>query len=182
MLLNVDRREKILQAAERLISHYGLAKTTVGDIATEAKVGVGTVYLEFSSKDAIVAEIASQAHVEAFSYVSVLEGEPTPDKLRLFLERRLTRFAFLWDKPHGLDFLSCNCIDVGAVKARFFGEEQQKLVEFLSSVSESPEESAKLILTLHSSFEDQACGEQQTPELFGAYIEMAVRSIFGNEK
>ena len=53
-----DRRVLILQAAERLLGHYGLQKTTVADIAREAKIGVGTVYLEFNSKDAIISELS----------------------------------------------------------------------------------------------------------------------------
>lgn len=40
----------ILDAADRLIQHYGYCKTTVDDIAREAGIGKGTVYLHFNSK------------------------------------------------------------------------------------------------------------------------------------
>jgi AcrR family transcriptional regulator len=60
-----ERRQRILRAAERLLSHYGFAKTTVADIAKEARVGVGTVYLEFSSKEAIVATLSMQVRQRA---------------------------------------------------------------------------------------------------------------------
>lgn len=52
------RRVHILSVAARLLVHYGPRKTTVADIAREAGVGVGTVYLEFRSKDAIVAALS----------------------------------------------------------------------------------------------------------------------------
>jgi len=58
------RREQILQAAERLLQHYGPQKTTVADVAREAGIGVGSVYLEFPSKEAIV-EALSRARYEA---------------------------------------------------------------------------------------------------------------------
>ncbi len=57
-----DRRGAILQAAARLFEHYGYAKTTMADVAREAQIGVGTVYLEFESKEAIVQELSLGAH------------------------------------------------------------------------------------------------------------------------
>src|SRR3954470_12265580 len=52
------RREQILKAADRLLRHYGPHKTTVADVAREAGVGVGSVYLDFPSKDALVEELS----------------------------------------------------------------------------------------------------------------------------
>lgn len=46
-----QRSTRILQAASRLIAHYGFAKTTMDDIAREAGVSKGALYLEWSSKD-----------------------------------------------------------------------------------------------------------------------------------
>ncbi len=47
------REERILDAAARLIAHYGYDKTTVSDIANEARVSKGAVYLHWESKDAL---------------------------------------------------------------------------------------------------------------------------------
>src|SRR5262245_27687932 len=63
-----QRRRQILAAAEQLLRHYGPAKTTVAEIAREAHLGVGTVYLEFSSKDEISAELSRRR------YVAILQG------------------------------------------------------------------------------------------------------------
>ena len=57
-----ERRTLILECATRLFRHYGFTKTTVADIAREARVGVGTFYLVFASKDAIVEELSATAH------------------------------------------------------------------------------------------------------------------------
>lgn len=46
-----DARDSILDAADRRFCHYGYRKTTVEEIAQEAGLSRGTVYLHFSSKD-----------------------------------------------------------------------------------------------------------------------------------
>lgn len=55
-----DVRQKILDAAEQRLWHYGFKKTTIDEIASDAGVGKGTVYLYFEGKEeiglAIVAE------------------------------------------------------------------------------------------------------------------------------
>lgn len=48
---NEAREQRILDAALDLIVHYGYDKTTVSDIAREAGVSKGAIYLHFSSKD-----------------------------------------------------------------------------------------------------------------------------------
>lgn len=40
-------RDRILDAAERLLGRFGYRKMTVEDIAVEARIGNGTVYLSF---------------------------------------------------------------------------------------------------------------------------------------
>lgn len=49
----VDTRGAILDAAERLMGRYGYRKTTVAEMAREAGIGKGTIYLHFDSKRAV---------------------------------------------------------------------------------------------------------------------------------
>ena len=49
-----DTREAILRAAKQRFLHYGYKKTTIDEIAADADVGKGTVYLYFGSKDEIM--------------------------------------------------------------------------------------------------------------------------------
>ncbi len=46
-----DLRSRVLDATDRLLARYGYRKMTVDDIAAEAGIGKGTVYLAFSSKE-----------------------------------------------------------------------------------------------------------------------------------
>ena len=48
------RREQILEAAFRCLAQKGYSRMTVRDIAAEAGVSVGTLYLHFENKEAIV--------------------------------------------------------------------------------------------------------------------------------
>src|SRR3954451_538853 len=52
-----DRRSRLLDAAERVIAREGL-DAPVPAIAAEAGVGIGTVYREFPSKEALIAALA----------------------------------------------------------------------------------------------------------------------------
>ncbi len=45
------REQRILDAAAALFAHYGYDKTAVSDIARDAGVSQGTIYLHFASKD-----------------------------------------------------------------------------------------------------------------------------------
>jgi len=57
MAQNEERRQRILDAAAMLIGRYGYDKTTIDDIAGEAGVSKGAVYLEFRSKEALFEEL-----------------------------------------------------------------------------------------------------------------------------
>jgi len=47
-------RDNILDATERLLVRYGYAKMTMEDLAREAGIGKGTIYLHFPSKEEVV--------------------------------------------------------------------------------------------------------------------------------
>ena len=50
---NDEREERILAAATELFVYYGYDKTTVSDIAREAGISKGAIYLHFASKEAL---------------------------------------------------------------------------------------------------------------------------------
>jgi len=52
-----EARGQILEAAETMFARYGLAKTTMDDIAREAGVSRPTVYRYFDDRDALIAAL-----------------------------------------------------------------------------------------------------------------------------
>lgn len=51
------RRQRILEAAERLFAGPGYAKTSVDEIARAARVSKGLIYAHYASKDDLLAEV-----------------------------------------------------------------------------------------------------------------------------
>jgi len=51
MVIETSLRDSILDAAESLFERYGYGKTTVDEIAKEAGIGKGSIYLHFESKE-----------------------------------------------------------------------------------------------------------------------------------
>src|SRR4051794_15652751 len=107
------RRRAILECAARLFRHYGHTKTTVADIAREAQMGVGTVYLVFPSKEAIVEELSSSAHVRVLRAMrEVAEArafDSFGERLSGVLETRVAMFQKLAEEgQHACELVHCN--------------------------------------------------------------------------
>lgn len=129
-----QRRQQILIAAERLLIHYGVGKTTISDIAREAHIGVGTVYLEFSSKDDIVARIAHERHRQILERMrdAVASHSDYPSQLRAMLDARVRAFIELaGPEAHASDLVHCG--ECPAVEHEFksFCKAETELVENL---------------------------------------------------
>jgi len=132
-----DRRKKILVAAERLVAHYGIAKTTISDIAREARIGVGTVYLEFTSKDEIVGKLARGRHEVILDAMRHAPTEhPTFDQqFRAMMDARVRAFIEIaGDGAHASDLVHCGGCE--AVKLEFVGFDQVQK-EILASFLEN---------------------------------------------
>jgi AcrR family transcriptional regulator len=54
------RQEEILAAARAVFARQGFRGTTIADIAEEAGIALGTIYLYFSSKDDVFAALSDQ--------------------------------------------------------------------------------------------------------------------------
>jgi AcrR family transcriptional regulator len=122
---DADRRESILRAAERLFRHYGPGKTTIGDIAREAQIGVGSVYLEFRSKDSILAELSHYRHRRVLGAMreAALRGS-NAERLAAALEARIVALYELADQgTHACDLVLCRAAVVRDSYARFRSEE-----------------------------------------------------------
>jgi AcrR family transcriptional regulator len=72
-----ERQRRILDAASRLILHYGYDKTTVAEIAAEAGISKGAVYLHYKSKeDLFEALIFREAHAVIDRLIERVEAHP----------------------------------------------------------------------------------------------------------
>lgn len=74
---NEEREKRILDAAADLFGHYGYDKTTVGDIAREAGISKGAIYLHFESKDKLFEGlIVREMRAYAEAWLARLAADP----------------------------------------------------------------------------------------------------------
>jgi len=55
-----NKRERLVASAKRLIHRQGYARTTLADIAREARVPLGNVYYYFKTKDALAQAVLTE--------------------------------------------------------------------------------------------------------------------------
>ncbi len=91
----VDKREAILKAAIKVFARNGYFSSKVSDVAAEAGIADGTVYLYFKSKDEILHSIFDRAMDEFIAEGKrELASITTPiDKLRRIAELHLERLS-----------------------------------------------------------------------------------------
>ena len=89
-------KDGILDATDRLLARFGYRKMTVEDIAVEAGIGKGTIYLHFSSKEEVVLSHIDRIVERLQERLREIAGsdQPTAERLRLML---LTRVLFRFD-------------------------------------------------------------------------------------
>ncbi len=158
-----DRRATILEAADRLLRHYGAQKTTVSDVAREAGVGVGTVYLEFPSKEAIVEELSRSRHREVLDAMRSAAGaarRPFRERLTRCLDARLEALYALVDAgTHACDLVHCVSAAVKTAQVSFHHAELALVADLLRRGTEAgeleaadPEAVASTILRAYATF------------------------------
>ncbi len=83
-----ERRAKIVEAAIRAVAARGYHQTRSEDIAAEANVSKGTIYLYFESREAILIAAFSEFFGQFGNRINeiVESGEPPLEKLRQLLD------------------------------------------------------------------------------------------------
>lgn len=101
---NRDKRERILDAAEKLFKHRRFHEITLQEVAQAAKVGKGTIYLYFEDKDDLFFQVATSGFDELCEVVERHGAPDAPFMERLlamceevssFFERRIEMFNII---------------------------------------------------------------------------------------
>ena len=102
-------REAILDGIERLLARYGYKKTTMDDLAREAGIGKGTIYLYFPSKEEVAASAPSTASSsESWNALqrTAASGGPAGERIRrMLVERVMIRIDSVRNYSQSLDDL-----------------------------------------------------------------------------
>ncbi|HEY8077201.1 MAG TPA: helix-turn-helix domain-containing protein [Labilithrix sp.] len=138
------RRQIILDCASRLFRHYGHAKTGIADIAREARVSVGSVYLEFASKEALVEELSKTAHVRVLEAMRSAAQKRAKSglstRLEGVLDARVDVFlAVAAEGQHACELVHCGKDAVAKAAARYREAELALFVSILEEARDAGE-------------------------------------------
>lgn len=84
------RPQEIVRAALHLFALRGFAATRLDDVAAEAGISKGTLYLYFENKEALFRAVVNESvlpNIEAIEQLIATYDGPTPDLLRPMIER-----------------------------------------------------------------------------------------------
>lgn len=104
--VSISPRDAILDAAESLLGRYGYRKTTMDDIAREARIGKGTTYLHFRSKEEVFLTTIDRIVDRLCDRLRIIATGPgtLAERLEAMLsERVLYRFDCVNHYPASLD-------------------------------------------------------------------------------
>jgi TetR/AcrR family fatty acid metabolism transcriptional regulator len=99
---NSDKYHRILEAAVRVFARQSYFQSTVAQIAREAEVADGTIYLYFKNKEDILVQFFSYKTKQVFDGFreAVDQGDRAADRLRNLIQRHLTEFQNDPDMAH----------------------------------------------------------------------------------
>ena len=89
-----DKYKRILEAAIKVFAEQGFFQSTIAQIAREAGVADGTIYLYFKNKDDILVQFFSYKTKQVFAGFreEVNKGDDAVEKLRNLVRRHLAEF------------------------------------------------------------------------------------------
>jgi len=121
--MQFDKRETILTVSQKLFSRFGLFKTTVDEIAKLARIGKGTVYHYFKSKEEIFAQVVDKESrtLQQKIQEAIANEDTAQAKLAAFVK---TRFSYLKQLTNYYNALTDDYLE-------HYGFIEQKRREFL---------------------------------------------------
>ncbi|MCK4422001.1 TetR/AcrR family transcriptional regulator [candidate division WOR-3 bacterium] len=134
-MIKEDKRELILKIARKLFARYGLKKTSVDDIASEAKIGKATIYYYFKSKQEIFKTVVDRelAILKDAIKEAISKEESPQGKLRVFVLTRISRMHELVNLNRVTrDIVTEMLPDLEKVRESHFREELNIIKEILN--------------------------------------------------
>ena len=129
-------KDAILDATDRLLAKFGYRKMTVEDIAVEAGIGKGTIYLHFSSKEEVVLSHVDRIVDRLKQHLAEIARSKVTARERIrqmLLVRVLFRFDSIQHYTQSLnDLLAALRPGLLSRRAKYFEEEAQIFAEVLA--------------------------------------------------
>jgi AcrR family transcriptional regulator len=129
-----ETKQAIIEAAEELFARYGFKKTSIDDVARAARIGKGSVYLHFASKEELFAEIVRRVsdRMLATLTTAVKRARTPAGKLRAFVDTSVTAIAALAAEYRLNEETMMELIPLAmSLRREYLADERSLLVEVL---------------------------------------------------
>lgn len=133
---SVSRRNEILDAAEKVFAEKGYHNARIVDVAREAKIAEGTIYLYFESKEDLLLAIFKDRMSKWIEFLreTLTHMEDPLEKLKTVIKMH---FETLYNKPHWAQLVQ---IELRACSVFMRGGSSPELREYLKIIEEVIEE------------------------------------------
>ncbi len=129
-----EKRARILAAAEQLYLRYGIRRTSIDDVAREAGIAKGTIYLYYDSKESLNAAVVEKVCADILADGRRALAAPGT------LAQRLVAFLDAWkgkpsrlmaSSPHTAEIIESTATMPAAITANFYAQMRAMLSETL---------------------------------------------------
>ena len=143
-----DKRERILAAAERIFARHGFFAARVSEIAKEAGVADGTIYLYFKSKDELLISLFEQRMTQVNAELrAAIAGKPPREQLRAFIAAYLQMVS---DEPDAAEVLTVELRQSGKFMKEYDNPQFAELLRVLAGIITEGQGSGELDATIPS--------------------------------
>ena len=128
------KRARILAAAEQLYLRYGIRRTSIDDVAREAGIAKGTVYLYYDSKETLNAAVVEKicADILADGHRALDEGGTLVQRVVAFLDAWKGRPSRLMaSSPHTAEIIESTATVPVTITANFYVQMRAMLADAL---------------------------------------------------
>lgn len=137
-----SRRAGILDAALRVFGQYGYRRTSMDDIAREAGIGKGTIYLSFTGKDEVFQALSQTLAERMLTGAEAAKrgSGTTADKLAAMSAAWFgTYVETIWRSPHAAELMDAKHRLVADLIARAASRYKQLVRDVLAEAADSGE-------------------------------------------
>lgn len=182
-----SRRSAILDAALRMFGQYGYRRTSMDDLATEAGIAKGTVYLSFASKDEVFQALSERLTERMLADATAARHQPgtTADKLAAMSAAWFgTYMETVRNSPHAAELMDAKNRLSADLVARAASQFKRLVCDVITEAAHSgeldlaaagltPDAAAELLIASSRGLESSAT----SPAGYRRYLETLVRII-----
>ena len=182
-----SRRAAILDAALRTFGQYGYRRTSMDDIAREAGIGKGTIYLSFASKDEVFQALSQRLSERMLAEAAAAREQPgtTADRLAAMSAAWYGTYVdTVWNSPHAAELMDAKhrlSADLVAQALSQFKRLVSDVIAEAAATGEldlepaglTPEAAAELLIACCRGLQSSAA----SPAAYRAYLETLVRVV-----